>query len=518
MSGSPPTKKLIRQNTDVSESDTSECFTTPPTSPRKERALSPAQKSPVSWNSNPLYKTSQSSSAGSSPSGSPTRSQSFRSTFSSFGAESSPLGSPTNRRSLQSTSKSSSVGSPTGTSSHFTFSKPTISSTFGSRFSPPTKCVQSVNNKSSVFSQQSQKSSVEPPCLQTRKDSITKARKNSKKLDAENMLYGAKDTIRENGEDSKHVERSDSFNKENRPKEVKLDLQSKRKGSPIRSRTSSFGSNKEDNDAPVNGKIKTSDKDGIRKDRVALYVNTDSKTTKNYLDGFLMDAPDNTLIKPSKLRESMRRNRARRAQTAPVEREDVDKALEEIDRKWGKPERNAVLSHLPLADRLAFRKMRSEREQNNNEINRLLKKEMSSNIAVSKVLTTSTSSNVPSDDNMITPITTSANSNVFESPAITPVLHLSSTTSTSPTRTPSSPKHTPGSPPQFHTSRSEPLSPKLPTPPNNQVSPDQQDVSALKDSGASEALETKRRWQNGRSYSLDDHVSIYKMCLCSDNA
>ena len=507
MSGSLPTKKLIRQNTDVSESDTSECFTTPPSSPLKERALSPAQKSPVSWNSNPLYKTSQSSSAGSSPARSPTRSQSFRSTVSSFGAESSPLGSPTHRRSLRNTSKSSSFESPTGTSSHFTFSKP--SSTFGSRFSPPTKRVQSVNNRSSVFSQQNVKSSTEPPCPPTRKDSITKARKNSRKLDAENMLYGAKDTVQENGEDSEHIERRDSFNKENRPKEVRVEFQSKRKESPTRTRTSSVGSNKEDNEVPVNCKIDTSDKDDILKgDKVTFNVKTDSKSSKNYLDGFLIDAPDNTLIKPSKLRESMRRNRARRAQTAPVERQDVDKALEEIDRKWGKPERSTALSHLPLADRLAFRKMRSEREQNNNEINRLLKKEMSSNIGVNKVLTTSTSSNVPSDDS-ITPITTSASSSVFESPTITPVLHLSSTTSTSPTRTPASPKHVPGSPPQSDTSTSEPLSPRLSTL-NNPITPDQQDMSGLKEACDSEFLETKRRLQNGRSYSLDDHVSICK--------
>ena len=499
---SPQNRKLIRQNTDLSESDASESFATPPSSPLKETALSPAQKSPLTWNSNPIYRTGKSGSTSSSPTRSPTRSQSFRSTVSSLGTEPSPMGSSTNRRSLRSTSKSSSVESPSGTSGHFTFTK--SSTSFGSGSSPPSKRVKAIDNKSSVFSQQTLKSVPGPPPPPTRKDSITKARKNSRKLDTENMLYGAKDVVQENGEEI--VKQTESLNEESKSEDAVLDSVQKRKESPARrSRTSSTSSSKNDSCTAVNGKMDTVDKaDSSKSDRIKFSVDTERKSSNsNYLDGFLMDAPDNTLIKPSKLRESMRKNRARRAQTAPVERGDVDKALEEIDRRWAKPERNTALSHLPLADRLAFRKMRTEREQNNNEINRLLKKEMPSNVGVNKVLTASPSSNVATEDSMNSPVNVSSCSSTFDSPAITPILQLSNTST--PTGTEGSvSRNAPCSSP-VHTIK-EPLSPKVP-PPDTQIFPDQKESRSMKGSGANENLLDTKQWTKGRSSSLDDHVS-----------
>ena len=318
------------------------------------------------------------------------------------------------------------------------------------------------------------------------------------------MLYGAKDIVQENGEEI--AKQTESLIEESKSEDAVLDSVRKRKESPVRrSRTSSTGSSKSDSCTAVNGKMDTIDKaDSSKSDRIKFNVDTEPKTSNsNYLDGFLMDAPDNTLIKPSKLRESMRKNRARRAQTAPVERGDVDKALEEIDRRWAKPERNTALSHLPLADRLAFRKMRTEREQNNNEINRLLKKEMSSNVGVNKVLTPSTSSTVATEDSMNTPVTVSSNSSTFDSPTITPVLQLASTSTPTATERSIS-QNAPCSSP-FHIIK-EPLSPKL-SPSDTQVLPDQKEFRGMKGSGANENLLNTKRWTKGRSSSLDDHVS-----------
>ena len=323
------------------------------------------------------------------------------------------------------------------------------------------------------------------------------------------MLYGAKDTVQENGEEI--VKQTESLSEESKSEDAVLDSVRKRKESPVRrSRTSSTGSSKNDSCTAVNGKMDTIDKaDSFKTDRIKFNVDTERKSSNsNYLDGFLMDAPDNTLIKPSKLRESMRKNRARRAQTAPVERRDVDKALEEIDKRWAKPERNTALSHLPLADRLAFRKMRTEREQNNNEINRLLKKEMSSNIGVNKVPIGSACSTVATEDSTNTPVTISSSSSTFDSPTITPVLQLNTSTPTTIERSIS--QSVPCSTP-VHTIK-EPLSPKVP-PPDTQIFPDQKESRSMKGSGANENLFDAKRWTKGRSSSLDDHVSIVDYIL-----
>ena len=490
---SPPSRKLIRQNTDVSESDTSESFATPPSSPVKETTLSPAQKSPATWNSNPLYKSTKNDSAGSSPIRSPSRSQSDRSTLSSLATDSSPLGSPVNKGSLSRTSKSWSVDSSSGTPGHFIFPKSSTTLVSDPSASPERSIV--IDNKSSIFSQQTRKCGTEPPSPPTRKDSITKARKNSRKLDTENMLYGEKDIVCEE-------ENIGCPSQDSKPEDISADSVQKQADASQKNCDKV-------NHASSNGKVVEIDKVSFNKtDRITVNADIDQKS--NYLDGFLMDAPDNTLIKPSKLRESMRKNRARRAQTAPVERGDVDKALEEIDRRWAKPERSTALSHLPLADRLAFRKMRTEREQNNNEINKLLKKEMFSNAGDKKVLTTGATSTVTCDDCMNTPITISPNSSAFDSPAITPVLKLSTGT----TAETSISQNAPFSSRSIHTV-SEPLPPKDP-PPNSQISSDNnKDMSSMKGSMKNESLLNAKRWNKDRSSSLDDHVSIYSH-LCFD--
>ena len=501
---SPERKRLLRQSTETSE--TSACFVTPPTSPLNQSGLSPVKKSPVTWNSNPLYKDTERNS--------PTRSRSYKSTFSSPGAE---TPSPTSTTSVRSTSRSSSVNSsPSGTGSRFNFPHPDRVFTSGVKFCPSTKASNNIDNQSSVVSQQSVNSSSEPPPPPARKDSINKARKNSRKLDAENMLYGPLGTMHESSERLMQVHVTD---RETRSKS-KVGSQVEGTEPKTRERTLSLGERGVGEPA-MNGQADAEAKAPLPKlpaEKLA-HKAAGVETSRSYLDGFLIDAPDNTLIKPSKLRESMRKNRAKRAQTAPVDRQDVDKALDEINRKWGKRDRDTALSHLPLADRLAFRKMRSEREQNNNEINKFLKKDSASNVTVNKVLTASTSADVSAADSMTTPATAqSTSTNVTESATITPVLHLSRTDPESRTgnRSPSPKRTVAGT--SLGTVRHDPVSPtRFPAADtHSQGSPVQQDVVDV------ESFENRFSFDRpqdrlGRSNSQENHVSAFYFISCAQN-
>ncbi len=503
-SGSPSVQKgpLRRQSTDVSlaDSEASE-YATPPTSPLKKHdtpvvatpdtsvasvdtsVATPVPNSPITWNTNPLYGKdtpttgTPSSVSSSSPSQSP--STATRSSTRTHSSKPSPRFSPGSltdsissqkssqpRRTLRamrrSTVDGSSRSTPQSDSSPSPSKTPTTDSgtpTISFKVkSPPTVKRVALNNAPSVFSQQSSNNTngSGPPSPPIRKDSITKARKASLKVDTENMLYGKKvDNINDS---SKKWDRKASFEEEEQIVGRKLSHGNnrsplvERKGSldksPLTQRKSSV--DKENNIDILNGNIEnTNDLTAPRDGKVSFKVETSVKTADTkYLDGFRIDAPDDTVIKPSKLRESMRKNRQRRAQTAPVNKDEVDKALEDLDRKWSKPERT-TLNHLPLADRLAFSKMRRNREQNNNDPNSVFKKPFSTSIAANKVLKSSSVSSQPppetntstttitpsmtSSDNVTSmtssdivtsyPINASSNSK-DDSPSITTVLQL----------------------------------------------------------------------------------------------
>ncbi len=505
--GSPSVQKgpLRRQSTDVSlaDSEASE-YATPPTSPLKKHdnsvvatpdtsiasvdtsVATPVPNSPVTWNTNPLYgndtPTTGTPTSGSSSSPLPSPSTTSRSSTRSHSSKPSPKFSPGSladstssqkstppRRTLRamrrSTVDGSSRSTPQSDSSPSPSKTPTTDSgtpTISFKVkSPPTVKRVTLNNAPSVFSQQSTNNTngSGPPSPPIRKDSITKARKASLKVDTENMLYGKKvDTINDS---SKKWDKKNSLNEEEPTVGRKLSYGKnrspliERKGSldksPLIQRKSSV--DKENNIDIVNGKIENGNNDinAPRDGKVSFNVEASEKTADTkYLDGFRIDAPDDTVIKPSKLRESMRRNRQRRAQTAPVNKNDVDKALEDLDRKWSKPERSTMLNHLPLADRLALSKMRRNREQNNNDPNSVFKKPFSTSIAANKVLksssvssqsppetntsaTTITPSMTSSDDvtsmmssDVMTsfPVNASSSNSKEDSPSITTVLHL----------------------------------------------------------------------------------------------
>ncbi len=517
-------KALSRQNTDVS--DTSELFATPPTSPLGQSVLSPAEKSPSDWNSNPLYRTAKSNSpsrsptrsrsarstAGksTSPAPSPTRSQSFRSALSSFSAGT--PSSPTSKQSARITSRSSSLGSPSGSGNYFTFSTTSEKSVSGATVLPSSlssgRGSSVANNESSVISQQNVVFSADPPPPPTRTDSIAKARIQSRKLDAENMLYGGKDQTPEDEKETSAEHKDSGF-----------------KGSRVRDRSStdfvnseSLAQNRKQSfDDTLIGHTTQSEKIGVvdvvnTTDLEAVAVqeeSSDTVDTKSYLDGFVIDdVPDNALIKPSKLRESMRRrSRAKRAQTAPVEREAVNKALSQMDRKWKKPEQNGSLSHLPLADRLALKK-RSTRELNNNDIGKVLTKDAFPGVAATKVLPSNTTSTAVDEPSMKLPVSADGDHVSLEAPSITPVLHLSRAdpdpSSATRDRSPS-PSRTIVS--LTRTSRSEAQFTRRSAPASLQAS---SELLERRNSDDSESVRTNRRIL-GRSGSVDNQVncSVY---------